>query len=131
MYTFPSSQRRLDDLVVILAPDRVRHALGSVPKHDPAQVGHLGRRGALDRRRHGVRGQIARAGAGGAGRGTNVQLRAAGDVLAPGGQTFEEPRLADVAVSVVVELDPLWDYLVSVLNLIPNVANISGIFDGP
>lgn len=81
----------------------------SDPSHSmtPAHIGRVGRRGALERRRHRVRTQVAGAGAGGAGGGADVQLGAPGDFLAPGGEAVDEARLADVAGAVVVELDPL------------------------
>lgn len=101
-----SPQRRLDRLVVILAPGRVGHGLGPVPEHDAAHVGHVGRRRALDRRRHRAGSEVPAAGAGLAGGGPDVELRPAGDVLAPGREAGDEAGLADVADTVVVKLNP-------------------------
>ena len=87
---FHSSQRRLYNLVVILATGRVGHGLGSVPEHDSTHVIYIRRRGALDGRSHRVRSQIACSGTGLAGRGAYVQLGAARNVLAPGREAGDE-----------------------------------------
>ena len=105
--TASSPHRRLNNLIIILPANRINHALRSIPQHHAAHIRHIGRRRFLDRRRHGVGSQVSGAGARGAGGGADVQLGAAGDVLAPGFEAVGEAGLADVAVAVVVELDPL------------------------
>ena len=86
----PSSQRRLYNLVVILATSRVGLGLGSVPEHDSTKIIHIRRRGALDGRSHRIWSQVARSGTGLAGRGAYVQLGAARNVLAPGREAGNE-----------------------------------------
>ena len=111
----PSTQRRLYNLVVILATGRVGFGLGSVPEHDSTEIIHIRRRGALDGRSDRVWSQVARSGTGLAGGSANVQLGAARNVLAPGREAGDEARRADIADSVVVELDPLYLYAESVI----------------
>ena len=86
----PSSQRRLYNLVVILATGRVGFGLGSVPEHDSTKIIHIRRRGALDGRSYRVWSQIARSGTGLAGRGAYVQLGTPGNILAPGCEAGDE-----------------------------------------
>lgn len=103
------TQSRFDNGHVITRATILVHiSLSSIPQHDTTHIASARVLRALDNSAHLCRGNISAAGAGGAAAswGTDVDHGAAGELGGPGLERVDEARLADVAITVIVELDP-------------------------
>lgn len=104
LYDDSSTQRALHHARI----PPVRHSLGPIPQRNTTKVGQPLNHGALDRRRHRIRSQIARPRTYRASRSTDEKFRFAAlgcKILGPGAEGVGETGAANVAPWVVVELD--------------------------